>query len=73
MAAFWRHQTVKFRQHQGTVNADKATCWVKLCLRMVAGAVAGLEPQGKATLQNLASTLILPASKLTFWQHRQTG
>lgn len=34
MQSFWQHGTVEFRHHQGTVEADKATNWIKLCLRM---------------------------------------
>ena len=34
--AFWRHGTVEFRQHQGTVEARKAEMWVRLCLKMTA-------------------------------------
>jgi hypothetical protein len=71
MAAFWRHQTVEFRQHQGTVNADKAKQWVILCLRMVAAAEIGLAPNGEpVTLQSFASMLSLPAADLAFWQQR---
>jgi hypothetical protein len=38
--SFWRHGTVEFRHHSGTVDGDKACNWVKLCLRMVARAAA---------------------------------
>lgn len=31
---YWMHGTVEFRQHQGTVESDKAENWVRLCLRM---------------------------------------
>lgn len=35
LAAFARHQTIEFRQHSGTVDAEKARRWIELCLRMV--------------------------------------
>jgi hypothetical protein len=38
--AYWRHGTVEFRQHQGTVDADKASMWVRLCLRMTCACAA---------------------------------
>jgi Putative amidoligase enzyme len=38
LEAFWRHGTVEFRQHQGTINAEKICAWTRLCLRMVAWA-----------------------------------
>lgn len=36
--SFWRHGTVEFRHHSGTVDASKINNWVKACLRMVATA-----------------------------------
>lgn len=36
--AHWKHGTVEFRHHAGTVSADKATAWVGVCLRMVRAA-----------------------------------
>jgi len=33
--AFWRHRTVEFRHHSGTVDGAKIVNWAKLCLRMV--------------------------------------
>lgn len=39
LEAFWRHGTVEFRQHQGTVDARKITEWSRLCRHMVALAV----------------------------------
>lgn len=34
LQAFYQVGTVEFRQHQGTVEANKAENWVRLCLRM---------------------------------------
>lgn len=36
--AHWKHGTVEFRHHAGTVSADKACNWVMACLRMVRAA-----------------------------------
>ncbi len=33
--ASWLHGTVEFRQHSGTIDAEKIINWAKLCLRMV--------------------------------------
>jgi hypothetical protein len=41
LTAFQKHSTVEFRQHAGTIDAEKATNWIKCCLRMVAAAKAG--------------------------------
>ena len=38
LTAFWRHQTVEFRHHSGTVEAEKATQWVRFCLLFVESA-----------------------------------
>ena len=38
MEAFWVHSTIEFRQHQGTLNADKAEHWIRLTGAMVAQA-----------------------------------
>lgn len=40
VASFWRHGTVEFRQHQGTVDARKATMWVRFVVAMVEAATA---------------------------------
>lgn len=36
--AFWRHGTVEFRQHSGTIDAVKIIEWIKFCSKMVAAA-----------------------------------
>jgi len=53
--AFIRHGTIEFRQHGGTIEADKAEQWVRLCLRMVARADASAMMQAPAgfALSNL--------------------
>lgn len=38
---YWQHGTVEIRQHQGTVEAQKAENWVKFVLRMAMTAAAG--------------------------------
>lgn len=39
--SYWQHGTVEFRHHQGTVDANKAENWVRLCLRMCLTCRAG--------------------------------
>lgn len=41
LQSFWQHGTVEFRHHQGTVEADKAVNWAKLCMRLCAAAADG--------------------------------
>lgn len=33
--SFARHRTIEFRQHQGTVNFEKISMWVKFCAKLV--------------------------------------
>lgn len=35
MASYLRHNTVEFRQHSGTTDANKVTKWTVMCLKMV--------------------------------------
>jgi hypothetical protein len=49
-AAFFRHGTVEFRQHSGTVDAIKIINWVKLCQKMVD--IAGMEVASVAPVVN---------------------
>jgi len=41
LQSYFAYGTVEFRHHAGTVEAQKATNWLKLCLRMVLTARAG--------------------------------
>jgi Putative amidoligase enzyme len=34
-AAYWRHGTVEFRQHSGTIDAEKIKRWVGFCQKLV--------------------------------------
>lgn len=38
MEAFWVHSTIEFRQHQGTLNADKAEHWIRFTGAMISNA-----------------------------------
>jgi len=42
-----RHGTVEFRQHQGTIDADKMIAWVKLCVGVVETASKYVRPSKK--------------------------
>jgi len=41
LMSFWQHETVEFRQHQGTVEKTKVQAWVRFCLRLVLAASKG--------------------------------
>lgn len=55
LQAFAQHGTVEFRQHQGTVESDKAENWVRLCLRMALASRKGAPPVN--TLEALLATI----------------
>jgi hypothetical protein len=58
LTAYRRHRTVEFRQHSGTLEANKAINWVLLCLRMVDAAKAG------RAIASVAATSAAPAAPL---------
>lgn len=35
MAALWRHGTIEFRQHHGTVNYETIASWIRFCINFV--------------------------------------
>ena len=49
LTAFWRHGTVEFRHHSGTVDENKAVNWARFCLRMVDTAVTERDEQVTST------------------------
>lgn len=62
LTSFWRHGTVEFRQHSGTVEAEKMINWTKLCLRMVEAARA------PAQVETVTETVEVPARQQN-WSH----
>lgn len=48
LAAFARHGTVEFRQHSGTVNAEKMEKWVRFCLAFVESSIVVRQPEPDA-------------------------
>jgi hypothetical protein len=54
LTAYRKHKTVEFRQHSGTLDAQKAVMWTVLCLRMVAAARSPLPALGSAPATNRA-------------------
>lgn len=46
LTSFWRHGTVEFRQHSGTIDPDKIKNWVRFCQHLVATALRETAAQG---------------------------
>lgn len=71
LQAVVRHGTVEFRQHAGTVEADKACSWVKLMLRICAYAEASDGPvQMCGTLTEFLRMLGCEDDEMSFWEAR---
>lgn len=58
--AYWRHGTIEFRHHQGTVNGEKARNWVLFCLRLVAHGAKNNE-RSRTPLSTLAPPPFMPS------------
>lgn len=69
LQSFWQHGTVEFRQHQGTVEADKVDNWTRLVLKMFLAARDGLTLTD-TTLSGLLAALQATDSERTFFTQR---
>jgi Putative amidoligase enzyme len=67
---WWSQRTVEFRQHQGTVEADKTCNWVQFCLRFAALAASNQELPRQADLPTLLTALGLSDELQTFFKNR---
>jgi Putative amidoligase enzyme len=70
--AFWRHGTVEFRHHSGTVEADKIINWVSLTQHLLENACATTQvlQAGADKLTSLLHTISLPAAVQRFYTAR---
>jgi len=57
LQCYWQHGTVEFRQHQGTVEFEKARHWVVLCLRFVHQACRAPADSVATTLDDMLTFL----------------
>lgn len=58
LTAFWRHGTVEFRQHSGTIEAEKITHWISLTQGLILRAMTNktVQKTGEITLRALLCT-----------------
>lgn len=64
--AFERHGTIEFRQHQGTLEADKAIHWACLCV----GFVANGHVEARTSLEGLFDAAALPQASRDYFVRR---
>jgi hypothetical protein len=64
LQSYWRHGTVEFRQHQGTVEGDRAAMWVRVALRITAAAATKSKEELAAAEVSLAGFLKLVEAEL---------
>ena len=58
LTSYWRHQTIEFRHHSGTVEGIKVINWIRFCLLFVqASKLSGKVAKGTPTLASLTSSL----------------
>lgn len=66
LMSFWQHGTVEFRQHQGTVESQKAENWVRFCLRMCLMAAEGPKTEFASVDALMTEVKATPAEKNYF-------
>jgi hypothetical protein len=65
--SYWRHKTVEFRQHSGTIDYEKIANWIEFCARFVEYARRGQQAEpGAEGLKKFLSR-----KGLEFYQNRR--
>lgn len=57
LQSYWQHGTVEFRQHQGTIDGQKAVSWVRFCLLMANAARSNVSTTAADTVEALLAIL----------------
>lgn len=54
MESYWRHRTIEFRSHAGTLNGAKLSRWITICVGIMEAAQQGVSVEaGVGTLEEL--------------------
>lgn len=70
--AYFRHRTVEFRQHQGTLDPQKATMWTRFCLKLVAAAAKTTTLTTSDDLAGLLEQIEASPDERAYFLARQT-
>lgn len=63
-----RHQTIEFRQHQGTTDYSKISHWVKFCAKLVGWSKSNVLTEPILTIENIP---FLTAAEKAFFKSRK--
>ena len=65
--SFWRHKTVEFRQHSGTIEYEKIANWIEFCARFIEFSKQGKEAE--SGFENLKK--FLSSKLMDFYRNRR--
>lgn len=66
--SYWRHQTVEFRQHSGTIEFEKIKNWIDFCSRLID--FSKEHRVTETTIESLAQ--FVPEPTITYFRSRTT-
>lgn len=70
LQSFWRHRTVEFRHHQGTIEKTKAISWIKFCMHLVSTATKPEPVEQTTNLLSFLCSLKIPAEEVGYFCNR---
>lgn len=66
LESYWRHKTVEFRQHSGTIEFEKIKSWIDFCSRLI-----DFSKQNRVTETNMESlTQFVPEPTMQYFRSR---
>jgi len=71
LESIWRHGTIEYRQHAGTIEAEKIIAWATLVLKLTAMANSAPELPSNISLDSLLALVDADAEAKAFWTQRQ--
>jgi hypothetical protein len=71
LESIWRHGTIEYRQHAGTIEAEKIIAWATLVLKLTAMANSAPELPSVISLESLMTLINASDLDRGFWTRRQ--